>query len=94
MFSEYIPHRLSDTVNLTHGQGLYVMSEALYGFEELNYRFGGFPISDDHIGFNDQGEVRVWHSPNFGSNHLPRDGILLMSTKNPRRFDERIEKKQ
>ncbi len=50
--SEYIPYRLSDTRNLNHGQALYILSEALSGFEELFHRFGPFPITDDHIGFN------------------------------------------
>lgn len=94
VFSEYIPHRLSDTRNLNHGQALYVLSESLAGFHELHHRFGPFQITDDHIGFNEQGDTRVWHSPNFATNHLPHDSIVLMSTKNPKNFDERMVKRQ
>ena len=94
VFTEYIPYRLSDTRNLNNGQALYVLSEALAGFHELYYRFGPFTITDDHIGFNDQGDAKVWLSPNFATNHLPHDGIILMSTQNPKNFDEKMQKRQ
>ena len=32
VFTEYIPHRLSDIMRMDHGQGIYVLSEALAGF--------------------------------------------------------------
>lgn len=92
--SEHIPYRLSDTANLSYGQALYVLSEALAGFQELHYRFGPFQITDDHIGFNEIGQAKVWHNPNFASNHFDRESILLMSTTNPKNFDERMEIKQ
>jgi hypothetical protein len=85
--SEYIPFRLSDSRNLNHGQSLYILSEALAGFQELHHRFGPFQITDNHIGFNEIGQCKVWHSPNFASNHLDLDSIVLMSTKNPKNFD-------
>lgn len=68
VYSEYIPYRLSDTINLTHGQLLYILSESLCGFEELYYRFGSFTITDDHIGFNEIGQCKVWNNPIFPSN--------------------------
>lgn len=45
VYSEYIPYRLSETRNLNHGQGLYVLNESLVGFHELYHRFGSFPIT-------------------------------------------------
>lgn len=32
VYTEYIPYRLSDVKLLNHGQGIYVLSEALAGF--------------------------------------------------------------
>lgn len=52
VFTEYIPHRLSDVKMLNHGQGIYVLSEALTGFSELYGRVGPFQIHEDLIGFN------------------------------------------
>ena len=55
VFTEYIPYRLSDVKNLNHGQGIYVLSEALAGFAELYGRVGPFQINEDLIGFNQEG---------------------------------------
>ena len=94
VYSEYIPYRLSETRNLNHGQGLYVLNESLIGFHELYHRFGPFPVTEDHIGFNQDGETKVWLNQNFATNHLERDSILLMATTNPKNFDERMNKRQ
>lgn len=90
VFTEYIPHRLADVRTLTHDQGLYVLSEALLGFHELYRRLGAFAIDETLIGFNKDGQVRVWHSPNFAKNHFDTDGVVLMSTANPHDFDTRM----
>ena len=70
VFIEYIPFRLVDTRNLTHEQGLYVLSESLLGFHELYSNLGAFEINDTLVGFNKDGQVRVWHNPNFAKNHF------------------------
>lgn len=50
----------------------------------------------DHslIGFNQNGSVKVWHSPNFAKNHFDSDNIILMSTENPHNFDQRLLQQQ
>jgi hypothetical protein len=92
--SEFIPFRLADVKGLTPGQTLYVFSEALAGFQELHHRFGPFQITDRNIGFNEIGQCKVWHSPNFATNRLDNDTIVLMSTRNPNNFDDRMERRQ
>jgi hypothetical protein len=67
-----------------------VLSEALIGFYELYRRLGAFAIDETLIGFNKDGQVRVWHSPNFAKNHFDTDGVVLMSTANPHDFDSRM----
>ena len=63
-------YRLSETRNLSHGLGLFVLSEALVGFHELYNKYGSFSITDDHIAFNKYGETKVWHNRNFAENRL------------------------
>jgi hypothetical protein len=94
VFTEYIPHRLSDIVRLDHGQGVYVISEALAGFQELFNRVGPFQVFDDLIGFNKEGEVKVWHNPNFADNAVDNDRIILTSTVNPHDFDNKFVQSQ
>jgi hypothetical protein len=52
----------------------------LIGFYDLYQRLGAFPVDDTLIGFNQDGKVKVWHSPNFAKNHFENDNIVLMST--------------
>jgi hypothetical protein len=70
VFTEYIPYRLIDTRNLSHEQGLYVLSESLLGFHELFSHLGAFPVDHTLIGFNKDGQVRVWLTANFARNHF------------------------
>ena len=58
------------------------------------HRVGPFVIDDNNIGFNEKGQVRVWLNKNFANNHLPKDSVILMSTKNPREFDKLMVEKQ
>lgn len=92
--TEYIPFRLSQTRDLNHGQALYVLSEALAGFNEIHSKIGAFSINDALIGFNQYGHCKVWHTPNFAVNHFDHDSIILMSTANPHNFDERLCERQ
>jgi hypothetical protein len=94
VFTEYIPFRLIDCRNLTHEQGLYVLSESLLGFHELFSRLGPFRVEDTMIGFNKDGLVKVWHNPDFAVNQCEINSIILMSTANPHEFDTRVVSKQ
>jgi hypothetical protein len=66
----------------------------LIGFYELYHKLGAFPVDHSLIGFNKEGKVRVWHSPNFAKNRFDKDTVVLMSTANPHNFDERLLIKQ
>lgn len=57
-------------------------------------KLGAFAIDETLIGFNKDGQVRVWHSPNFAKNHFDVDGVVLMSTANPHDFDTRMLRTQ
>jgi hypothetical protein len=71
-----------------------VLSEALLGFHELYCHLGAFAIDDTLIGFNKDGQVRVWHNSNFAKNHFEARNLVLMSTVNPQGFDQRTLLKQ
>ncbi len=79
---------------MNYGQGLYVLNESLVGFQELYNKVGSFVIDDNHIGFNETGNVKVWLHKNFAKNHLDKDSVILMSTQNPRNFDKLMIEKQ
>jgi hypothetical protein len=54
------------------GQCLYLLKEALIGFERLYNRFGGFEVFNSMIAINEKGFCRVWLSENIASNSFPK----------------------
>ncbi len=58
--SERIPARLADLGRLTLEQGLMVLREALGGYQQIFKMHGPVKITEKMIGFNQNGQVRVW----------------------------------
>ena len=52
---------------------------------------GPFGVDDTLIGFNQDGKCKVWYNPEFAKNHFNRDTIILLSTRNPSEFDQRMD---
>jgi hypothetical protein len=57
---ENFPSNLQTLPSLTLAQGLYLMKEALIGFERLFDRFGSFDPSSKMVLINKNGKCRVW----------------------------------
>lgn len=65
VLTERIPHRLDTVRNFSEPEALYVLSEALAGFQDLHAKAGVFDITEKMVGFNRDGQVRVWLNENF-----------------------------
>ena len=64
---------------LTEAEALYVLEEALNGYEILNDKcISAFP-SAKMIALNNLAEVKVWICENFGSNAIFRHGTTESS---------------
>ena len=69
VITEHIPHRLSHAPQLTYPESLYVLDRSLEGYENAYNKCGPFLVNDNMIGFNKQGEAKVWVNENFANNH-------------------------
>jgi hypothetical protein len=66
--TERIPYRLSDVQNISHGEILLILQEALVGFKTIFERHGPVWIDENMIGFTPLGKVKVWLCDNFAKN--------------------------
>lgn len=60
VFYERIPVRLRQLSPLNLPDSLYILSEAIRGFKDCYEKVGLFSITEDMIGFNSEGFVKVW----------------------------------
>jgi hypothetical protein len=51
-------------------QALYLLKEAIIGFERLYNRFGPFKVTEGMIAINEKGFCRVWINENFSLNTI------------------------
>lgn len=80
VITEHIPHRLSQAPQLTYPESLYVLDRSLEGYENAYNRCGPSLVNDNMIGFNRQGEAKVWVNENFANNHPSNRLAHLEST--------------
>lgn len=66
---EHFPCSLALLPRLPLFQLLYLLKEALVGFERLYDRFGGFDISDRMVLLSKSGRCRVWFNEDLSANH-------------------------
>lgn len=66
---EHIPKKLQDVGILTQAEGLTALASALKGFRLIENEYGMVQPSEDLIGFNSQGQTKVWLSKYPQSNH-------------------------
>lgn len=66
MRTERIIARLAELKDLGFEQGLYILREALAGFQTIVQLKGPAVVSDRMIGVSQQGRVKVWVNENFG----------------------------
>lgn len=78
--TERIPRRLSDLPVVPQREALYLLSEALRGYDDLYSKVGEFEVTDRMVGLNPQGQVRVWLNENFADNHPPTERPMLQVT--------------
>ena len=86
VLTERIPHRLSQTPQLSYPESLYVLNESLRGYEHLYHKAGSFKVNPDMIGFTPEGEARVWFNENYGDNRPSHERHMLQSTNLYRDF--------
>lgn len=65
VITERIPHRLANAPQLTYPESLYTLDRALEGYEVAYQKCGPFRVNDRMIGFNNQGEAKVWVNEQF-----------------------------
>lgn len=79
--TERIPNRLSEGHGLPLNEALYVLHESLVGFKTINQYNGPVSITDEMIGFNQDGKVRVWLNTNFSTNLSEADSQIFESRR-------------
>lgn len=67
--TEPISRTLENTPQLTFSESLYVLEEALKGFEYAESQCEPFLVNEKMIGFTPQGKVKVWVNNDFTKNH-------------------------
>jgi hypothetical protein len=65
VFLERIPFRLSNVKDIPFPDVLHVYKQSLEGFDQLSSKAGYFPVDEDQIGINRNGEVKVWLNTSF-----------------------------
>ena len=65
VYLEHTPFRLNSVSDIPIGENLYVLSAALAGFEKLFAIMGYFKTSEDLVGIDTEGRVKVWFNHNF-----------------------------
>ncbi len=65
IFLERIPFRLSNVKDIPFPDVLHVYKQSLDGYAQLSSKAGYFPVDEDQIGINTNGEVKVWLNTSF-----------------------------
>jgi hypothetical protein len=78
---ERIPIKGHQLKRLSFPEGVYMLSESLRGYEDCYSKVGTFSISDQMMGLNPSGQVKVWLNDNFAENHPPHEKPLLQITE-------------
>ena len=69
VLTERIPTVLADSRQLSFEEANVTLYNALKGYSKLNDKFGPIEVTDQMIGYNNDGNTRVWINENFGRNH-------------------------
>jgi hypothetical protein len=70
IYLEHTPYRLSSINQIPLPENLYVLASALAGFQKLYGLIGYFRPSEDMVGIDGEGRVKVWLNNNFSRNYL------------------------
>ena len=65
---ENFPLRLGDLTTIPLFKVIYLLKEAVIGFERLYNKFGPFAISNKMVALNQQNKCKIWLNENFASN--------------------------
>ena len=99
VYLEHTPFRLNSVNDIPVGENLYVLSAALAGFEKLFAIIGYFKTSEDLVGIDTEGRVKVWFNHNFsksyqfGSGAMQEHGNVSDEEKMVRETIAMVEKK-
>ena len=83
VYTERIPIKLAEIEDIPYPDNLYVLLSCLDGFGRIVEYMGCFNVSENMIGVNTQGEVKVWVNdnlslirPDFGFSEKHRRGMI------------------
>lgn len=76
IYLEHTPYRLSSIHDIPLAESLYVLTAALAGFQRLHEQVGCFHPTEDMIGIDCEGRIKVWLNPNFSRHHIFGPQIL------------------
>jgi hypothetical protein len=69
VFLEHVGLRLSQVEEVPLGETLYVLGEALEGFQQLYQHSGYFRVRDEQICVDRAGRVKVWVNADLARNY-------------------------
>ena len=82
VYLEHISLRLCDIDEIPLADALYVMMEALEGYQHLYQHAGYFRVEEDQIGLDRTGRVKVWVNGDMSKNYPEGDGLYGSHRKN------------
>ena len=65
VYTDRIPIKLTEIADIPYPDNLYVLLSCLDGFGRIAEYMGCFDVSENMIGVNTQGEVKVWLNDNL-----------------------------
>ena len=68
ILTERIPILLGESRQLSFEESNIVLYNAIKGYSRLSDKFGPLEVTDKMIGFNTQGQTKVWINERFGLN--------------------------
>lgn len=90
VYLEHTPFRLNSVNDIPLGENVYVASTALAGFEKLFAIIGYFKVSEDLVGIDTEGRVKVWFNHNFSKNYQFGNSAYGRHEQNSSNDEERM----
>lgn len=80
VLTQRIPYTLEDITNLEFSEAMILLYTCLNNFSKTYHMFGGFTVYEKLIGFDAQGNIKLWVHENLSINQ-PRPFLGVKQTK-------------
>lgn len=90
VYLEHTPFRLNSVNDIPIGENVYVVTAALAGFEKLYAIMGYFKVSEDLVGIDTEGRVKVWFNHNFSKNYQTGSNVYGRQEQGSANDEERM----